>query len=210
MNVLSLFDGMSCGRIALERAGIPVTNYYASEIDKYAMKVSAANYPDIVQLGSVTELKNINWSDQKIDLVIGGSPCQGFSFAGKQLNFEDPRSALFFEFVRVLNEIRLANPEVKFLLENVKMKKEHLSIISELLNVDPKKINSSEFSAQNRERYYWTNINFELPDFKKEIFLKDILDNVEDFNLKGYDHYILNMNHGKNFPAGLYKNKTIR
>ncbi len=117
MNILSLFDGMSCGQIALERAGIKVENYFASEIDKHAIKVTQANYPNTIQLGSVKDLKTD--SLPKIDLLIGGSPCQGFSFAGKQLNFEDERSKLFFEFVRLLKECQ---PRY-FLLENVKMKK---------------------------------------------------------------------------------------
>ena len=117
LNVLSLFDGMSCGRIALERAGIKVNNYFASEIDKYAIKVTQHNYPDTIQLGSVTEIKGTDLP--QIDLLIGGSPCQGFSFAGKQLNFEDERSKLFFEYVRILKETK---PKY-FLLENVKMKK---------------------------------------------------------------------------------------
>src|ERR1700761_2661423 len=107
MNVLSLFDGMSCGRIALERAGIKVNNYFACEIDKYAMQVSKHDYPDIQQLGDVTKLEV--YCLPKIDLLIGGSPCQGFSFAGKQLNFSDPRSKLFFDFVRILNDIRRYN-----------------------------------------------------------------------------------------------------
>ena len=102
MNVLSLFDGMSCGQIALNRAGIKYDTYFASEIDKYAIKVTMANYPNTVQLGDVTKVKAADLP--KIDLLIGGSPCQGFSFAGKQLNFEDERSKLFFEFVRLLRE----------------------------------------------------------------------------------------------------------
>ena len=104
MNVLSLFDGMSCGRIALNRLNIKVDNYYASEIDKYAIQVSEANYPDIIQVGDVTAL-NLS-TLPKIDLIMGGSPCQGFSFAGKQLAFDDPRSALFFEFVRCVKELQ--------------------------------------------------------------------------------------------------------
>tara|TARA_R110001606_G_scaffold370194_1_gene526481 strand:+ start:47 stop:868 length:822 start_codon:yes stop_codon:yes gene_type:complete len=157
LNVLSLFDGMSCGRIALERAGIEVENYYASEVDKYAIKVSGENYPSIKQVGDVTKLKAEDFP--KIDLIIGGSPCQGFSFAGKQLNFDDPRSALFFEFVRLLKELK---PKY-FLLENVKMKKESEEIITNFLEVEPIEINSSLVSAQNRIRYYWTNITFTKP-----------------------------------------------
>lgn len=182
MEVLSLFDGMSCGRIALERAGIPVTNYYASEIDKHAIAVSKANYPDIIQLGSVTDLINIDWNKTKIDLLIGGSPCQGFSFAGRQLNFDDHRSKLFFEYVRLLKEIRLANPKVKFLLENVKMKKEYQAVISEHLGVSPLKINSRTVSAQNREHLYWTNIEGVSVPEDRGILLKDIL--LADFDEK--------------------------
>ena len=173
MNVLSLFDGMSCGRIALDRLGIKVDNYYASEIDKYAMQVSAANYPDIIQVGDVTELDTSTLPN--IDLVMGGSPCQGFSFAGKQLAFDDPRSALFFEFVRCVKELK---PKY-FLLENVRMKKEYLDIISEQMGVEPIMINSALVSAQNRVRYYWTNIpGIEQPE-QRGIVLRDILETKE-------------------------------
>tara|TARA_R100000426_G_scaffold85970_1_gene66556 strand:- start:15 stop:1145 length:1131 start_codon:yes stop_codon:yes gene_type:complete len=169
MNVLSLFDGMSCGRIALERLGIPVDNYYASEIDKYAIQVSQANYPDIIQVGDVTELDTSTLP--KIDLIMGGSPCQGFSFAGKQLAFDDPRSALFFEFVRCVEELK---PKY-FLLENVRMKKEYLDVISKYMGVEPIMINSALVSAQNRVRYYWTNIpGIEQPE-QRGIVLRDIL-----------------------------------
>jgi site-specific DNA-cytosine methylase len=153
MNVLSLFDGMSCGQIALKNLGIKIENYYASEIDKYAMQVAKNNFPDTIHLGDVTKIKGNDLP--KIDLLIGGSPCQGFSFAGKQLNFEDPRSALFFEFVRLLKETK---PKY-FLLENVRMKKEYQDIISKYLGVEPIMINSDRFVAQNRVRYYWTNIS---------------------------------------------------
>ena len=158
MNVLSLFDGMSCGQIALERANIKVDTYYASEIDKYAIQVTQHNYPNTVQLGDVTKWRewDIDWS--KLGLIQAGSPCQGFSFAGKQLAFDDPRSALFFEFVNILIHARKFNPDIKFLLENVKMKKEYLDVISEMLGVEPIFINSALVSAQNRQRYYWTNI----------------------------------------------------
>ena len=152
MNVLSLFDGMSCGQIALNRAGIKYDKYYASEIDKHAIKVTMANYPNTVQLGNVLDVKAADLP--KIDLLIGGSPCQGFSFAGKQLNFEDERSKLFFEYVRLLRE---CNPKY-FLLENVKMKKEYQDIISEYLGVEPILINSALLTAHNRPRLYWTNI----------------------------------------------------
>jgi DNA (cytosine-5)-methyltransferase 3A len=170
MNVLSLFDGMSCGRIALERLGIKVDNYYASEIDKYAMKVSAANYPDIIQVGDITKLDLSTLP--KIDLIMGGSPCQGFSVAGKGLAFDDPRSALFFEFVRCVSELK---PKY-FLLENVRMKKEYLDVISEYMGVEPIMINSALVSAQNRVRFYWTNIpGVEQPE-QRGIVLRDILE----------------------------------
>ncbi len=152
MNVLSLFDGMSCGQIALNRLGIKYENYFASEIDKHAIAVTKANYPNTKHLGDVTKVKGEDLP--QIDLLIGGSPCQGFSFAGKQLNFEDPRSKLFFEFVRLMKECK---PKY-FLLENVKMKKEYEAVITEHLGVEPIEINSSLVSAQNRKRLYWTNI----------------------------------------------------
>ena len=170
INVLSLFDGISCGQIALERAGIEVENYFASEIDKYAMQITMANYPNTKQLGDV---KNVTATQlPKIDLLIGGSPCQGFSFAGKGLNFDDPRSKLFFEFVRLKNE---CNPTY-FLLENVKMKKEYQDIISSYLGVEPIMINSNLVSAQNRVRYYWTNIPVKGLPNDRGILLKDITD----------------------------------
>ena len=176
MNVLSLFDGMSCGMIALDRLGIKVDNYYASEIDKYAIQVSQANYPEIIQVGDITKL-DLSTLPQ-IDLVMGGSPCQGFSFAGKQLAFDDPRSALFFEFVKCVEEL---NPKY-FLLENVKMKKEYLDIISEYMGVEPIFINSSLVSAQSRQRYYWTNIpNVEQPK-ERGIVLRDILEDQPSEN----------------------------
>ena len=170
MNVLSLFDGMSCGRIALDRLGIKVDNYYASEIDKYAIEVSKANYPEIIQVGDITKL-DLSTLPQ-IDLIMGGSPCQGFSFAGKQLAFDDPRSMLFFEFVRCIDTLK---PKY-FLLENVRMKKEYLDIISEYMGVEPIFINSSLVSAQSRQRYYWTNIpGIEMPK-ERGIVLRDILE----------------------------------
>jgi len=175
VNVLSLFDGMSCGQIALERCGIEVNKYYAAEIDKYSMSIAKKNYPNTIHLGDVTELRGIDLP--KINLLMGGSPCQGFSFAGKQLNFNDSRSALFFEYVRILKETK---PKY-FLLENVRMKQEYQDVISEHLGVKPIMINSALLSAQNRVRLYWTNIpGIEQPK-DKGIVLKDILeDNVSD------------------------------
>ena len=196
MNVLSLFDGMSCGQIALEKLGIPVKNYFAAEIDKYAIQVAKSNYPDMVHLGDVKEIwvshsyegaigstpctTGIEHEGEthKIDLLIGGSPCQGFSFAGKQLNFDDPRSQLFFEYVRLLKALK---PKY-FLMENVKMKKESMDIITEYLGVEPIEINSNLVSAQNRKRLYWTNIPVEGLPFDKGIMLKDILEPVEQID----------------------------
>jgi DNA-cytosine methyltransferase len=171
MNVLSLFDGMSCGQIALERSGFKVKNYYASEIDKYAIKVAKHNFPNMFHIGDVAKVSGCEIPD-RIDLLIGGSPCQGFSFAGKQLNFDDPRSKLFFEYVRVLRE---AKPRW-FLLENVNMKKEFQAIISEQLGVEPIRINSNLVSAQNRDRLYWTNIPVKSLPKNRGIVLKDILE----------------------------------
>lgn len=156
MNVLSLFDGMSCGQIALREAGIKIDKYFASEIDKNAIAQTQLNFPDTIQLGDVTKVKGDDLP--KIDLLIGGSPCQGFSFAGKQLNFKDPRSVLFFEYVRILREVKAINPNVKFLLENVRMRKEYAAVISDELGLYPVEINSSLVSAQNRVRLYWSNI----------------------------------------------------
>jgi len=175
MNVLSLFDGMSCGMMALQRAGIKVDNYYSSEIDKYAMTVSAANYPEIIQVGDITKLDLSTLP--KIDLVMGGSPCQGFSVAGKGLAFDDPRSALFFEFVKCVKEL---NPKY-FLLENVNMKKEWLGVITDYMGVEGIKINSALVSAQNRNRWYWSNIpGIEQPE-DRGIVLRDILqDDAEE------------------------------
>jgi DNA-cytosine methyltransferase len=173
MNVLSLFDGMSCGQIALSSLGIKYDNYYSSEIDECAIKVTQHNFPDTIQLG---DINNIKGSDlPKIDLVFGGSPCQSFSRAGDGSGF-DGKSKLFWEFVRVLKETK---PKY-FLLENVKMKKEWKDVISQELGVEPIKINSNLVSAQNRERLYWTNIpGIVLPE-NKNIFIDDILDEVVD------------------------------
>lgn len=174
MNVLSLFDGISTGRYSLDQAGIQVDNYFSSEINSSAIKISEKNYPDIIRLGDVTNIDTIDLP--RIDLLIGGSPCQGFSRAGKCLNFDDPRSKLFFEYVRLLNEIREYNPDVKFLLENVEMKKEWEDVITEHLGVDPIKINSRDFAPQNRPREYWTNIP--LSDY--EPVRVDLIDILED------------------------------
>lgn len=190
ITVLSLFDGMSCGRLALERAGIPVENYWACEIDKYAAQVSRNNRDDVFHLWDVRDLSWWDFSEdvcwEPIDLLIGGSPCQGFSSAGKGLNFEDHRSKLFFEFVRILNE---AKPKF-FLLENVKMKKERQNVISEhLFGIQPVEIDSALLSAQRRKRLYrvwkrnedwsYSQVLINQPN-DKEILLKDILEQEVD------------------------------
>lgn len=194
MKVLSLFDGIACGYEALKRAGIPIDVYYASEIDKYAIKVALKNHPDIIQVGDVTKLTYHNWSlfgsdwlddvrsiDWPFDLIIGWSPCQGFSMAGKMLNFNDPRSKLFFEFVRLVKECK---PKF-FLLENVKMKKEYIEVINEQLWwITPTLIDSALLSAQRRKRLYrvgklqddGTYAKVEIPQPEdRGILLKDIL-----------------------------------
>lgn len=180
MNVLSLFDGMSCGRIALEKSGHEITNYFSSEIDSAAISVIKKNYPDTIHLGDVT--KWAEWDLPKIDLIIGGSPCQGFSKAGKMLNFEDPRSKLFFDFVKILKHFA---PDF-FMLENVAMKAEYRDIITEYMGVEPFKINSALVSAQKRERYYWTNIPGLKKPVDKGVKLVDILESGEIDNDTNY------------------------
>ena len=167
--------------VALERAGIKVDKYYSSEVDKHAIAISEKNYKKIVRLGDVTKWKDwdIDWSS--IDLLIGGSPCQGFSFAGKQLNFKDERSKLFFEYVEILEHIKEQNPKVLFLLENVRMKKEYRDVITRFLKVEPILINSSLVSAQDRKRLYWTNIKGVEQPQDKGLLLKDIVHEYTDF-----------------------------
>lgn len=174
MNILSLFDGISCGRVALDRANIPIDNYYASEIDKYATQISRKNYPDIIRLGDIKNWQSWSIDWKSIDLILAGSPCQSFSFAGKQLAFDDPRGQLFFVFVDILKHVQQVNPNVKFLLENVRMKKDHQQVITELLGVESMLINSSLVSAQDRKRLYWFNWDAQQPD-DKGILLKDII-----------------------------------
>ena len=213
-NVLSAFDGMSCGQIALQRAGIEVENYFASEIDNHAINVTQNNYPNTKQLGSVLNVKCTDLP--KIDLLIGGSPCQSFSNAGLRNGF-DGKSGLFWEFVRVLNETK---PKY-FLLENVKMKKEWENVITEALGVSPIEICSSNFSAQQRKRLYWTNISVDvskLPNSNEviadvlELKIKNkrenkILMSKSDFKVKVRKNYI----DKKELALFLrsYKNKTI-
>jgi len=170
MNILSCFDGISAGLTALKRAGIPVTNYYVSEIDKYAIKVATHNHPEIVQLGDVTNYQE--WDLPEIDMIIGGAPCQSWSVAGKQQGLNDTRGNLLLTFVDVIKHYK---PKY-FLLENVKMSKEHLAIFNELMGVTPILIDSALVSGQRRQRYYWTNIpNVTQPE-NKGIMFKDIVE----------------------------------
>ena len=215
MNVLSLFDGMSCTQIALKNLGIKVDKYYASEIDKYAIQITQKNFPDTVQLGDVKDIKGKDLPE--IDLIVAGSPCQGFSFAGKQLAFDDPRSALFFEFVRILREVK---PKY-FLLENVRMKKEFQAVISEqvsniypeytsggLFNIEPILINSALVSAQNRNRLYWTNIpGIEQPD-DLGIVLRDVLE--DSFVADRNKSYCIDANYYKGGNPKNYFKKSRR
>ena len=179
MNVLSLFDGISCGKVALERAALPVNNYYASEVDKYASIVSEKNHPTIHRLGDVQQWRDWDIPFCSIDLVLAGFPCQGFSLCGKQLAFDDPRSRLFFEVIDILNHIKSLNPNVKFLLENVPMKQEYLSAITDKIGVNPVLMNSNLVSGQNRRRYYWMNWEVGLPE-DRGILTKDILEGNEE------------------------------
>ena len=199
---------MSCGQLALNKLGIKVDKYYASEIDKYAIQVTQANFPETIQVGDVCNLKAEDYQD--VDLILAGSPCQGFSFAGKQLAFDDPRSALFFEFVRLLKEIK---PKY-FLLENVKMKQQFQDVITEQVSacypdfeggdllggqIKPILINSALLSAQNRQRLYWTNIpNIEQPE-DKGIVLRDILEDTDSWE-EDTPQYLKNNFHGE--PRG--------
>ena len=186
MNVINLFSGMEVGRQVAKELGWNINKWYSSELDKYAMKVANKNHDDLIQLGDITKWKewDIDWSS--IDLIMAGSPCQGFSRAGKGLNFEDKRSKLFFAFIDILNHVRELKPNVKFMLENVHMKKEWREVISEYLGVEYIDINSSLVSAQKRPRLYWTNIDgVELPR-DRNINLVDILEYKNAFHKDDY------------------------
>lgn len=185
MNVLSLFDGMSCGRIALERAGINVQNYYASEVDKHAIKVSKANWPCITHIGDVTKVsyndgilytENGEFNVGKIDLLIGGSPCQSISNLGNGQGLEG-KSGLFWHYVRLLKETNAEN----FILENVQGNKKAIERISQEMMVDPIEFNSNLVSAQNRKRLYWSNIEYTLPS-SLNLKLTDVLGNASSDN----------------------------
>jgi len=211
MNVLSLFDGMSCGQIALNKVGIEYDNYFASEIDKDAIQVTQKNYPNTKQLGSITELNGVELP--KIDLLIGGSPCQSFSNAGRGLGF-DGKSKLFWEYVRILKEVQ---PKY-FLLENVKMKKEWQDIISEAIGVQPIEINSKFFVPQNRPRLFWTNIKVEnipttfnhclndiLEEASDEYYLTEKQKSILDLNYKWSENEIIRHKAGKHQQDNIYR-----
>ena len=179
MNVLSLFDGSSGARLALKKANKKVDKYYTCEIDKYASSVTKFNFPDTIALGDITKV-DFNLLP-KIDLLIGGSPCTDLSFAkGNGKGLEGEKSKLFYKFFEALGALREKNPSIQFLLENVKMKQKWKDIISDKLGVQPTFINSADFSAQNRQRLYWTNIKIDewIPSEDK---LKDILETEEDW-----------------------------
>ena len=192
ITVLSLFDGMSCGQIALRELGVPIQRYYASEIDKHAIAQTQLNFPDTIQLGDVERWRDwdIDWGG--VDLLLAGSPCQGFSLAGKMLGHDDPRSRLFWVFVDILEHVKRCNPNVRWLLENVRMKVEHEALINDALGIMPVVINSALVSAQNRVRLYWSNIQTrrdgiwgeaftDIPQpADRGIYLKDILEDEVD------------------------------
>ena len=184
MNVLSLFNGMSFGRMALESLNIPVEKYYSAEIDKYANQAAQVLFPDTFQLGDVTKWREWDIEWDKINLVTGGFPCQAWSIAGKQLGDKDEQGMLFWTMLDIIKHVRLHNPDADFLIENVKMKKkfeEYITLHTEnaLGNVHKILINSALVSAQNRNRYYWTSFEIEQPE-DKGIELKDIIDDLPD------------------------------
>jgi len=177
-NVLSLFDGISCGRVALERVGITFDNFYSSEIDKYAIAISDFHFPDNIKLGNINDWENWNIDFSSIDLIMAGFPCQPWSYNGKLQGIEDMRGKLIYPLIKILERVKAVNPNVKFIFENVKMKSGFKDFLTELIGVEPTMINSSLVSAQNRNRLYWTNIdNFEITPTDK-LFIKDIMENV--------------------------------
>ena len=173
MIILNLFSGMGCDIMVHSRTNLPpITKVYHADVDKYSVAVDRFLHPQVIQLGDVTKIKGSDIGH--VDLILGGSPCQGFSFSGKQLAFDDPRSKLFFEFVRILEELRVINPKIHFLLENVKMKKEFRDVITKYLDVHPIELDSALDSAQSRKRLYWASWGV-IPQVDKGIVLKDIL-----------------------------------
>jgi len=191
INVASFFDGCSGLQLALHKAGIPIGVYHASEIDPHAIKVTQANFPNTIQMGDITKIFYTSFNHH-IDLMAGGSPCQGFSFAGKQLNFDDPRSRLFFDFIRIRDELL---PKY-VLLENVRMAKESQDIISKYMGCEPTKINSADVSPQSRNRLYWlVKYDWDLEKYvpvhipqptKKDVVIRDILEDLPFGEIPNY------------------------
>lgn len=179
LRVLSLFDGISCGRIAFEKAEIPIEVYYASEIDKYAIAVTQKNYPDTIQVGDIRELDGTEF-EGKIDILIGGSPCQNFSSLGDRKGLSGEKSSLFYEYVRILEEVK---PKYFLLENNANMPKKAKEIISEMLGVEPIRINSKKFVQQNRDRYYWTNLHVIEPIFIQNPYKNILEENREEIEL---------------------------
>lgn len=179
LRVLSLFDGISCGRIAFEKAEIPIEVYYASEIDKYAIAVTQKNYPDTIQVGDIRELDGTEF-EGKIDILIGGSPCQNFSSLGDRKGLSGEKSSLFYEYVRILEEVK---PKYFLLENNANMPKKAKEIISEMLGVEPIRINSKKFVQQNRDRYYWTNFHVIEPIFIQKPYKNILEENREEIEL---------------------------
>ena len=206
MNVLSLFDGCSGARLALARADKEVDQYFTCEIDKYASMVTKLNFPNTTQLGDVTK---VNFNElPKIDLLIGGSPCQDLSFAkGNGKGLEGERSGLFYKYFEALEVLRKKNPEIKFLLENVKMKKEYEHRISDLLGCQPHRINSQDFSAQCRQRLYWTNIPVDewIPCEDK---LQDILETEEDWYVNRDKAYTMTATYSGACPRDYFEKSS--
>lgn len=178
MNILSLFDGGSCGQQALKELEIPINTYYSSEIDDNAIAVTQFNHPNTIQLGNIQNWRNWNIDWKSIDLVIGGSPCQGFSIAGKKLNFDDPRSKLFFDYLEILNHLKSINPNIIFLLENVATMDDDIADkIDELIGVKRTFLDSRYFTGMIRKRYYWTNLHID--DYEKlDLNIEDLIDDL--------------------------------
>ncbi len=215
VNILSLFDGISCARVALEKLGVEVGHYYASEIDKYAIEISKRNYPDIEHIGSVDIVRGIS----DIDILVGGSPCQDLSSIGKGKGLVGSRSGLFYEYVRILKEVK----PTFFILENVaSMSKENRDIISKELGVQPILINAGLVSAQNRKRYFWVgkintngeyvSVDIKQPQDRKEYLVNITENDVEEkyyFSKKRIEFFL---NRPKNYSVKINpeKSNTLR